>query len=244
MDIRLHYEESLDQSHHGHPKVVKTVCTGCTGWPPIYIDPDFLQWVYAHQSTSGISQFLHVSWWTVQNALLNYGIAESQDNPFILPGEGLEEESFQDPLRNPNIPETTNNSVDTLGAQLSNFTDLRSIGLTVSFTGPLLTLCDDVLDTLILQLRAHFRQAGISMLDGMLRRSGYHLPRHRIRESLMRIDPVHRVFQHIRICCQVYSVPGPNSLWHHDGQHGKFPVWSKSTRKSWLVSMQASYAGE
>ena len=217
MDIRLHYEESLDQSHHGHPRVVETVRTGRAGRPPIYIDPDFLRWAYAHRSTSGIARFLCVSRWTVRNALLNYGIAESQDNPFILPGEGLEEESFQDPLHNPNIPETTNNSVDTLGAQLSNFTDLRSIGLTVSFTGPLSTLCDNALDALILQLRAHFRQAGISMLDGMLRRSGYHLPRHQIRESLMRIDPVHCVFQRIWICHRVYSIPGPNSLWHHNG---------------------------
>lgn len=36
----------------------------------------------------------------------------------------------------------------------------------------------------------------------------------------MCIDPVHHVFQHIRIHRQVYSVPGPNSLWHHNGQHG------------------------
>jgi len=27
---------------------------------------------------------------------------------------------------------------------------------------------------------------------------------------------------HMRIRHRVYSVPGPNSLWHHDGQHGKF----------------------
>ena len=214
MDIHLHYEESLDQSHHRHLRVVKTVCTGCTGWPLIYIDSDFLQWVYAHQSTSGISQFLHVSWWTVQNALLNYGIAESQDNPFILPGKGLEEELSQDTLCNPNIPKTMNISINTLGPQLLNSTDLRSIG-------PLLTLRDNALDALILQLRAHFHQAGISMLDRMLQQSGYHLPCHQIMESLMCIDPTHCVFQHIWICHWVYSVPGPNFLWHHDGQHGK-----------------------
>ena len=100
--------------------------------------------------------------------MLNYGIAESQDNPFILLGEGLEEELFQDTLHNPNIPEAMNISVNTLGAQFSNFTDLRSIEPMVLFTRPLSTLCDDALDTLILQLRAHFHQAGISMLDGML----------------------------------------------------------------------------
>jgi hypothetical protein len=93
-----------------------------------------------------------------------------------------------------------------------------------SFTGPLSTISDVVLDDLISQLRSHFRRAGLSMLDGMLRRLGHRLPRERIRESLMRIDPVQRVFQRIRIRRRVYSVPGPNSLWHHDGQHGNFPI--------------------
>ena len=87
----------------------------------------------------------------------------------------------------------------------------------VSFTGPIL---DSELDILIQQLRAHFRRAGISMLDGMLW-LGHRLPRERIRESLMRIDPVQRVFQRIQLRRRVYSVPGPNSLWHHDGQHGQ-----------------------
>jgi hypothetical protein len=81
-------------------------------------------------------------------------------------------------------------------------------------------LTDDALDELILQLCSHFHRAGISMLDGMLRRLGQRLPCERIRASLMRIDPVQRVFQRIRIRRRVYSVPGPNSLWHHDGQHG------------------------
>jgi hypothetical protein len=91
----------------------------------------------------------------------------------------------------------------------------------VSFTGPLSTLSDDSLDILITQLRSNFRHAGLSMLDGMLRRLGHRLPRGRIRASLMHIDPVQRVFQRIRIRCRVCSVPGPNSLWHHDGQHGQ-----------------------
>lgn len=57
-------------------------------------------------------------------------------------------------------------------------------------------------------------------MDGMLRRLGYVIQRERIRQSLIRIDPVQRVFERIRIRRRVYSVPGPNALWHHDGQHG------------------------
>ncbi|KAJ7913422.1 hypothetical protein B0H13DRAFT_1508395, partial [Mycena leptocephala] len=82
------------------------------------------------------------------------------------------------------------------------------------------TILDWELDSLLLCLRTHFRRAGISMLDGMLRRLGHRVPQIRIRDSLCRIDPVHRVFQRIRIRRREYRVAGPNSLWHHDGQHG------------------------
>jgi hypothetical protein len=58
----------------------------------------------------------------------------------------------------------------------------------------------------------------------MLQRLGYRISRERITQSLVRIDPVQRVFQRIRIRRRVYSVPGPNSLWHHDGQHGMLHI--------------------
>src|SRR6202044_1458725 len=81
-DIRLQYEQMLDQSHHGHPTVVQVTHTGHRGRPRIHIDPDFLQWAYAHRSTSGIARFLHVGRQTVRDALLEYGIAQPLSNPF------------------------------------------------------------------------------------------------------------------------------------------------------------------
>ncbi|KAJ6628825.1 hypothetical protein B0H10DRAFT_1650506, partial [Mycena sp. CBHHK59/15] len=39
----------------------------------------------------------------------------------------------------------------------------------VSYTGPLSALSDNDLDKLLVQLRSHFRRAGLSILDGMLR---------------------------------------------------------------------------
>lgn len=89
-----------------------------------------------------------------------------------------------------------------------------------SYTAPQSDINDSELDDMVLRLRRHFRRAGISMLDGMLHRLGYRIPRERIRQSLLRIDPVHCIFQRIHIRRRVYNVPGPNSLWHHDGQHG------------------------
>jgi hypothetical protein len=40
-----------------------------------------------------------------------------------------------------------------------------------------------------------------------------------IQEALWQIDPLHQVFQCIHIWQHTYSVPGPNALWHHNGQH-------------------------
>src|ERR1700690_1298350 len=83
-DIRLHYEEMLEESHHGRPMLVQTVRTGQRGRPRIHIDPLFLQWAYSQRTTPGIHRFLHVGRSTVRNALLEYGIAEPQFNPFPL----------------------------------------------------------------------------------------------------------------------------------------------------------------
>ncbi|KAJ7482725.1 hypothetical protein FB451DRAFT_1338260 [Mycena latifolia] len=86
-----------------------------------------------------------------------------------------------------------------------------------SFTGPLSTITDDDLDSLLILLRRHYCRAGITMFDGMLRCLGHHVSRERIRQTLIRVDPVQRVFQRITIRRRRYHVPGPNSLWHHDG---------------------------
>ena len=72
-----------------------------------------------------------------------------------------------------------------------------------------------------MQLRQTFIRAGTTLLHGMLRRLGYRISYQRIRQSLLHIDPIHQVFDRIRIRRRVYSFPGPNALWHHDGQHGK-----------------------
>lgn len=218
-DIRTHYRETLDMSHHGRPQVIHTVQTGNRGRPRISIDPVFLEWAYAQRSTSGIARFLNVSRDTVRNALLHYGIAQPQDAPFnsisTEPDSGDTSNDFLDP--NILIPSDVPADVQDLRVDAQSPMAERS---TVSFTGPLSVVSDEELDDIILRLRSHYRRAGLSMLDGMLRRLGHRLPRERVRASLMRIDPVQRVFQRIRIRRRVYSVPGPMSLWHHDGQHG------------------------
>ncbi len=99
-------------------------------------------------------------------------------------------------------------------------------------------ISDQDLDDLIILLRIHFRRAGIRMIHGMLLRLGHRVQQVRIRESLLRIDPVRRVFERIRIRRRKYSVAGPNALWHHDGQHGSFPYSNHSNNvHPWVAGL-------
>lgn len=89
------------------------------------------------------------------------------------------------------------------------------------FTAPRSTWSDEQLDNAIMQILIHFPNSGVSMLYGSLKVLGQLVPRARINESLFRLEPSRRLWGRTRIERSVYSVPGPNFLWHHDGQHGK-----------------------
>lgn len=230
-EIRTAYYEALNRSHHGHPTIIETVYTGRPGRPSIQIDPEFLHWAYSLRSTSSISRFLGVGRQTVRNALLSYGITQEQPDPFVF------YEVNSDPAQavSSNGSETTTSThtnldflLDPPGPVIRGDASAFMLAESqqphpriVSYTGPISSTTDDQLDNLILQLRQTFVRAGTTMLHGMLRRLGYRISYQRIRQSLLRIDPIHRVFDRIRIRRRVYSVPGPNALWHHDGQHGE-----------------------
>jgi len=96
-------------------------------------------------------------------------------------------------------------------------------------------MTDDELDIYILHHRTEFPRAGIAMIHGALHSDGQNVPHERIRQSLVRVDPIGRIFHRHVIERRVYSVPGPMSLWHHDGQHGMrylfFSSWLKSILK-------------
>lgn len=227
-DVRLQYEQAVDQSHHGHPTIVETIHTGAPGRPAIAIDPDFLRWAYSLRSTESIARFLGLGRSVVRRALLEHGIAVPRRQPSTLAA-----------FNNPAEPDSGNGQDDYLiGPDQANV-PAAAPGVS-SFTGPLSTISDDELDNTLIRLRRHYRRAGITMFDGMLRRLGHHVPRARIREALIRVDPVQRVFQRISIRRRTYHVPGPNSLWHHDGQHGQiFFFWESWNR---LTSFTSTYS--
>ena len=97
LDIHLQYRDILDQSHYGRPSVVTWVQHEGRGRPSAVIDPNFLQWAYSLRSTSSIARFLNLSRKTVRNALLDYGIAVRQQNPFpVLSEEAADDDGGHD----------------------------------------------------------------------------------------------------------------------------------------------------
>ncbi|CAB3999437.1 uncharacterized protein LOC110247927 [Paramuricea clavata] len=79
---------------------------------------------------------------------------------------------------------------------------------------------DHEVDELVASIIQLSPNSGEVMVRGALRARGVKIQRWRIRESLMRVDPVRRRRrQRLRIERRVYRVPGPNSLWHLDGHH-------------------------
>ncbi|KAF5370510.1 hypothetical protein D9615_010348 [Tricholomella constricta] len=82
-------------------------------------------------------------------------------------------------------------------------------------------ISDAELDQVMLNIYKQFPSFGRRMIDGYLLRIGERVPRQRILDSYLRvIGPTTSTFATRRIQRRVYSVPGPNSHWHHDGQHG------------------------
>ncbi|KAJ3832090.1 hypothetical protein F5878DRAFT_511805, partial [Lentinula raphanica] len=57
------------------------------------------------------------------------------------------------------------------------------------------------------------------MINGHLRHLGHHVPRDRIRASYERVTGAPAYLTSRPVQWRTYHVAGPNSLWHHDGQH-------------------------
>jgi len=81
---------------------------------------------------------------------------------------------------------------------------------------------DEELDTILVSIYEQFPSFGRRMIDGYLMALGERVPRRQIEESYLRvIGPPNNEVGNRHIERRVYSVPGPNALWHHNSQHGK-----------------------
>ncbi|KAF9509587.1 hypothetical protein BS47DRAFT_1348967, partial [Hydnum rufescens UP504] len=82
-EVQLGHWFALDASHHGVQDPVSYVHDGGPGRPRVVIDPDWLHWAFGHRSTSGIARFLGISRPIVREALLELGLVEPGENPFL-----------------------------------------------------------------------------------------------------------------------------------------------------------------
>ena len=82
------------------------------------------------------------------------------------------------------------------------------------------TISDRNLDDLILEIKQLHPLSGEVVIRGILRSKFLKIQRHRVRSSIHRVDPINTALRWIRKNPRmVYSVPGPNALWHNDGLH-------------------------
>lgn len=82
-------------------------------------------------------------------------------------------------------------------------------------------LTDGQLDMLVAEILQDYPEYGRSMLKGALRANGYRVFPLHLNESFNRVYGTPGVFGGRRLTRRRYRVPGANSLWHHDGQHGE-----------------------
>jgi hypothetical protein len=92
-----------------------------------------------------------------------------------------------------------------------------------SSSGSTSNISDDNLDEITSQIVAIFLNFGRHMIDGHLKHLGHRVPHSQVQASCSQVHGAPASsFGPRRIQCRVYFMPGPNSLCHHDGQHGEF----------------------
>ena len=79
------------------------------------------------------------------------------------------------------------------------------------------TITDAELDAIVCQ---QFYGWGNRQVYGRLVSLGVRVPHQRVRESQRRVDPEGSIMRRLnRVQRRRYSVPGPQHLWHMDGNH-------------------------
>ncbi len=98
--------------------------------------------------------------------------------------------------------------------------DGNPIQLHTTSTPPVSTMTDAELDQALIAILSSFPRFGRKMIAANLRSQGHRVPDSRVRASYLRVVGVPAAFGQRIIVRKKYQVPGPNSLVHHDGQHG------------------------
>lgn len=79
---------------------------------------------------------------------------------------------------------------------------------------------DSDLDSIIAAIKQNHPNDGECLMTGHLAREGIIIPRAKLRASIHRVDPINTALRRSFVVRRrVYSVPGPNAVWHIDGHH-------------------------
>ncbi len=90
------------------------------------------------------------------------------------------------------------------------------------------SLTDEQLDHVMAEILRNYPNHGHSLIDGAIVSRGLCVSRDRIDASRLCVHGPPPPFHRRNIARTNYSVPGPNSQWHHDGNHSK--CWSRGRR--------------
>lgn len=95
---------------------------------------------------------------------------------------------------------------------------IREFGISVRSQEEVLS--DNELDALVRDIQREFPNAGYRRIYSQLKSRSVKVPQSRVRESMHRTDPEGIAMRWLSITPRaVYSVRGPLSLWHIDGNH-------------------------
>ncbi len=96
----------------------------------------------------------------------------------------------------------------------------RMADLDIRISDMYATISDNDLDEKVREVKEYYPNHGSRMLQGQLKSQGIRVQRHRIRESLRRIDPLGCTLRWFNtVQRRNYSVPHSQWLWHIDGNH-------------------------
>lgn len=97
------------------------------------------------------------------------------------------------------------------------------------------------LHILLRQMRIDFPSLGQTMVWGRLRSLGFRVTRARVREAIRVTDPIHTALRWRQVTPRrLYSVPGPNSLWHIGMLHRRYNAFELKIL-SWQIMVISSY---
>lgn len=179
--------------------------TGKRGRPRIEMDPNTLATALGLSSKTRISGIARCSTRTLRRREIDYRINTPEPNQ---QHRHPHDDAIvnQEPGVHEVIDEDANRPDEAIGDGLD-----RVDGVT-----------DEELDLAVACVVENFPGFGRRLTAASLRARGLRVPESRVRESLVRVNGAPGRFGGRSVHRRRYKVAGVNSLWHHDGQHGKF----------------------